>query len=74
MDARTSLIFQFLTGISFLGNFGQKNQNGQFKLKLGTSTNSNMQNTMVLFTFSVLELIPFLSKNQNCQFKLKLVT
>ena len=37
----------------FLGKFGQKNQNCQFKLKFGTETNSNMQNSMALFTFSV---------------------
>ena len=39
----------------FLGKFGTKNQNCQFKLKFGTKTNSNMQNSMALFTFSVLD-------------------
>ena len=41
--------------ISFLGKFGPKNQNYQFKLKFGTDTNSNMQNSMVMFTFSVFD-------------------
>ena len=31
----------------FLGRFGPKNQNCQFKLKFGTYTNSNMQNSAV---------------------------
>ena len=44
--------------IPFLETFGPKNQNFQFKFKLGTKTNSNMQNSMknsiyVLFTFFV---------------------
>ena len=39
----------------FLGKFCQKNQNWQFKLKFGTQTNSNMQNSMALFIFSVLD-------------------
>ena len=59
--------------------FGQKNQNCQFKLKFGTSTNLNMQNLMALFTFPVLDgKHPFFGKfgpkNQNCQFKLKFGT
>ena len=41
--------------IPFLGKFGATNQNYQFKLKFGTSTNSNMQNSIVLFTFSVFD-------------------
>ena len=36
---------------SFLGKFGPKNQNCQFKLKFGTLTNSNMQNSMVVFYY-----------------------
>ena len=39
--------------IPFLGKFGPNNQNCQFKLKFGTKTNSNKQNLMVLFTFSI---------------------
>ena len=39
--------------------FGQtiskKNKNCQFKGKLGTESNSDMQNSMALFTFSVLD-------------------
>ena len=31
----------------FLGKFGPKNQNCQFKLKFGTKTNSNEQNSFV---------------------------
>ena len=34
-----------------MGKLGPKNQNCQFKLKYGTETNSNMQNSMVIFTF-----------------------
>ena len=41
--------------IPFLGKFGPKNQNCQFKLKFGTKTNLNMQNLVVLFTFSVFD-------------------
>ena len=33
----------------------EKNQNCQFELKSGTETNSNMQNSMVLLTFSVFD-------------------
>ena len=36
----------------FLGKFGPKNQNHQFKLKFGTYINSNMQSSMVMLTFS----------------------
>ena len=39
---------------SFLGKFGPKNQNCLFKLKFGTYTNLNMQNSMAVFTLSVL--------------------
>ena len=53
-----------------------KNQNSPFKLKFGTMTNSNQQNSMVVFAFSVLDWkhrfwAKFGPKNQNCQFKLK---
>ena len=41
--------------LDFLGKFSLKNQNYQFKLKFGTQNNSNRQNSMVLFTFSVLD-------------------
>ena len=41
--------------LDFLGKFSLKNQNYQFKLKFGSQNNSNRQNSMVLFTFSVLD-------------------
>ena len=47
--------FCFRPEILFLGKCGLKNQNCQFKLTCGTQTNSNMQNSMVVFTFSVLD-------------------
>ena len=34
----------------FMGKFGPKSQNYQFSLKFGTYTNSNMQNSMAVFT------------------------
>ena len=37
----------------FLANLVQKIKIAKFKLKFGTSTNSKMQNSMVVFTFSV---------------------
>ena len=39
----------------FLDKFGPKNQSCQFKLKFCTKTKSNMQNSMVVFSFSVLD-------------------
>ena len=47
--------FCFSVEILFLGKFGPKNQNYQFKLKFGTYTNSNMHNSVVIFTFSVFD-------------------
>ena len=55
MDARKSAIFSFQPEILFLGKFGQKYQNCQFKLKFGTETNSNVQNSMVVFILFVLD-------------------
>ena len=50
------LIFVFSTGTNFLGGkFSPKNQNCQFKLKFGTKTNSYMQNSMMIFAFSVFD-------------------
>ena len=43
--------FCFLVEISFLGKFGPKSQNYQLKVKFVTQTNSNMLNSMMLFTF-----------------------
>ena len=45
--------FRFGPETHFLGKFGPKNQNCQFKLKFGTYTNSNMQSSLMLFTFSI---------------------
>ena len=39
----------------FLGNVGRKDQNNQFELIFGMRTNPNMQNSMVIFTFFVLD-------------------
>ena len=47
--------FCFSVEILFLGKFGPKNQNYQFKQKFGTYTNSNMHNSVVIFTFSVFD-------------------
>ena len=46
--------FCFRPETPFLGKFSPKNQICQFKLKFGTKTNSNIQNSKVVFTFSVL--------------------
>ena len=68
----------FQTGNTLSSKFRPENQNCQFKLKFGTYTNSNMQNSMALLTFSVLDqqnsFWANLVKNQNCQFKLKFGT
>ena len=45
----------FTTQIPLLDKFGPKNQNYQFKLKFGTSANSNMQNSVMVFTFSIFD-------------------
>ena len=47
--------FCYWVEIPSLGKFGPKNQNDQFRLKFGTYTNSNMQNSMLIFTFSVFD-------------------
>ena len=39
----------------FSGKFAPKTQNCQFKVKFGTYTNSNMLNTVVVFTFCILD-------------------
>ena len=39
----------------FLDKFASKIQICQFKLKFGTKANSNMQNLMVVFSFSILD-------------------
>ena len=39
----------------YMGKFCPKYQNRQFKLKFSTYTNSNIQNSMVVFTFSIFD-------------------
>ena len=67
--------FLFRLQIPFLG---AKNQNCQFILKFGTSTNSIMQNLMEMFNFSGSLELTFLGKfgpvNETCPFKLKIGT
>ena len=46
--------FCFRQDIPFLDKFGPKNQNCLFKLKLGTKTNWNMYNSMVISFFLLL--------------------
>ena len=47
-------LFLFQNRNTIFGQFGPKNQNCQYNLKFGTQTNSNMKNSMMVFTFSVL--------------------
>ena len=47
------LLFSFSTGHTLFRKFGLKNKNCQLKTKLGTWTNSNMQNSMEMFTIFV---------------------
>ena len=63
----------------FLGKFGPKIQICRFKLKSGTLTNSNMNNPMEIFNFSLFDWKFFLfekivPENQNFLFKLKFET
>ena len=56
-------LFHFWPEIPFLGKFGPKIKNCQLKLKFCTETNSNMQNAMVMLTFSFFnEKYPFGAK------------
>ena len=48
--------FCFRLEIPLLGKFGPKNQNCHFKLKIGTNTNSNMQSSVVMLTFSIFNM------------------
>ena len=68
--------FLFSTKNTLSGQFVPKKQNCQFKVKSGTLINSNMHNSMVMFTFRT--EIPFLGnfdpKSQKCQLKLKFGT
>ena len=64
---------------NILGKFGSKNHNYQSKLKFDTKTKLNIDNSIVMFIFSVFyQKYPFsvnlVQANQNCQFKLKFGT
>ena len=45
----------FILEMPFLGKFGPKNQNCQFEMKIGTKTNLNVKNSMVMFIFPVFD-------------------
>ena len=49
--------FSFRAEIPILDKFGPKNQNYQFKLKFGTQTNLNIQNSMVVFHSTKIQII-----------------
>ena len=55
MNTRTSAIFPFQPEIRFWANLDKKSQNCRFKLKFGAKSNSNMQNSMVIVAFYVLD-------------------
>ena len=54
IDALKVRFFCFRLKLRFLGKFVPKNQTCQFKLKFGSQTYSNMQHSIVVFTFSFL--------------------
>ena len=71
--------FCFKREMTFLGKFRQKNQNCSCNLKFGSESNSNIPNSMVMLTFSVLHWkypfwANFVQKNQNYLYKLKFGT
>ena len=56
-------IFSFRPEAPFLSKFTQKIKIVESKLKFGTQSNLNMQNSMVMFTFSVFDQkYPFRAK------------
>ena len=55
MDACASARVRFWPEIPFLRKFGPKYQNCHFKLKFGMYSNSNMENSMVIFNFSIFD-------------------
>ena len=69
-------IFSFRPETPFLDKSSPKYQNYESKLKFGTQTNSHMQNSIMMFTFSVFDQkYPFgVNLVQNCQFALKFGT
>ena len=50
-----SSLFLLLIGNNLFGQICFKKSNDQFKLKFGICTNSNMQNSIVVFTFFVFD-------------------
>ena len=75
MDA--AHFFLFRLEIPILGKFGPQNQNYQFKLKFSSWTNSNMQNSVMLFTFSTGNTLfgqIWSKKSKKYQFRLKFGT
>ena len=55
MDGRICVIFPFSIGNSLFGKIWSKKSTCQFKLKFGPKTNSNIHNSMVVFTVSALD-------------------
>ena len=64
----------FRLEIPFLSKFVSKNQNCQFKLKFSTRTDSNMQDSLVMFTFSVFNWIYFVGRKKIWSKKIKIVS
>ena len=63
--------FPSSTENTLLGQIWSKNMSGTFRLKFATKTNSSMQNSMVVFTFPILENAFFLT---NLVKKIKIAT
>ena len=60
LNILNSMVMYTCPTLPFLGKLGPKNQNCLFKMKVDTQINSIMLNSMVMFTFSVLDQIyPF---------------
>ena len=57
-------------GIPILGKFSPKSENWQFKLKSGTKPKSDMQNSIVMWTFFVLDQKYSFWKNLVSKFKI----
>ena len=69
-------LFLFRPEILFWVKSVPKNKDSQFKLKFGTQNNLNMQNSMKIFTLSVLDrkylfLVKIPQKSENFLFKLR---
>ena len=62
--------FLFQTRNTLFEQDSSKTQNCQFELKFGTQTNLNMQNSMVMFTFSVFYRKYFFWANFVSKFKI----